>query len=90
MKMHFEVILPEGMNVWALRIAGFKEDAIRDVCARSWDDKLKLPATVQCRYTAGDKSLNASITFFSFGEHEQIDRWVSKEGKIVVKRGKKA
>src|SRR3954463_4583622 len=87
--MHFDVTLPEGINSWALRVAGFEGEAIDEVCARVTEEGLKLPATIRCRYANAQKSVNASITFFSFGEREQINRWLDKEGKIVVKRGKK-
>src|SRR3954471_8081465 len=86
--MHFDVTLPEGINCWALRVAGFEGEGIDELCGRA-DEELKLPATIRCRCAAAHKPVNASITFFSFGEPEQIDRWLDKDGKIVIKRGKR-
>src|SRR5688500_10613658 len=87
--MRFEVGLPGGIDVSTLYAAGldteeFEELSMAHITARK---PPSLPVTVRCPYVRSDKRIIASVTVFSFGEDEQIDRYVNKAGKIIVKRG---
>src|SRR5687767_9062011 len=87
--MRFEVNLPGGMDCSALGMAGLDADAVVKLSTAVITDKTKLPATVQCPCTLTDAACTARVTIFSFGDHETIDRWIDKSGKIVFKRGKR-
>jgi hypothetical protein len=89
--MRFEVALPGGIDVSTLYAAGLDIDQFQELSIAQFTAKKppSLPATVRSRYLHSDKPVTASITVFGFGEHEQIDRYVNKAGKIVVKRGKR-
>src|SRR5262245_31572525 len=89
--MRFEVGLPGGIDVWALQAAGLDPDEFLRLSMEQFEEKKgrPLPATVRCRCRKSDRPMEARVTVFGFGEHEEIDRWLDKSGKIVVKRGRR-
>jgi hypothetical protein len=88
--MRFEVGLPGGIDVSTLYAAGLDAEEFQELSMAQFTAKKppSLPATVRCPVRS-NKPIVASVTVFSFGEHERIGRYVNKAGKIIVKRGKR-
>ena len=89
--MRFEARLPAGIDTWALRAAGLEAHALSELSTARFEKKKapSFPATIRCRYLHSDKPIEATVTVFGFGERERIDRWLDKDGKIVIQRGKR-
>lgn len=83
--MRFEIKLPPGLHVWALRAAGVEVEGLSQLSMAVIEGKAKLPATVNGRYHVSDPPVDVFITVLEFGQAGKAGLGRDRKGNIVVK-----